>query len=335
MSDEEQNDKIEFDRMPGSDAPEEPAAESLDLNFGLGEEPAEEPDDVEEVVAEAEEAPVEAVEEAEEPVAEDEAPAVEAEAVEEEPESEEPAQNKNHMIPKHRYDSVRAENKALEKQVEALLAQQKEPDEYVSDFDIAAKETEMYELMLDGENQKAAALRQQIEAERTARLEHHLTEKITRQVNESQQATALQRAAAQIEEQFPIFDSKSDQYNEPLTNEVNALHVGLQQQGMNTVEALDKAVKYVLMGNNLLDMTPNGPEPSALGQKSATKVDEVAKKRAEVSRKLKAAESQPPEMPGESSSARGEKALDIASMTEDEFNALPEATLKRLRGDIM
>ena len=335
MSDEEQNDKIEFDRMPGSDAPEEPAAESLDLNFGLGDEPVEEPEDVEEVVAEAEEAPVEAVEEAEEPVAEDEAPAVEAEAVEEEPEPEEPAQNKNHMIPKHRYDSVRAENKALEKQVEALLAQQKEPDEYVSDFDIAAKETEMYELMLDGENQKAAVLRQQIEAERTARLEHHLTEKITRQVNESQQATALQRAAAQIEEQFPIFDSKSDQYNEPLTNEVNALHVGLQQQGMNTVEALDKAVKYVLMGNNLLDMTPNEPEPSALGQKPATKVDEVAKKRAEVSRKLKAAESQPPEMPGESSSARGEKALDIASMTEDEFNALPDATLKRLRGDIL
>ena len=44
MSDEEQKDRIEFDRMPGSDAPEEPAAESLDLNFGLGEEPAEEPD---------------------------------------------------------------------------------------------------------------------------------------------------------------------------------------------------------------------------------------------------------------------------------------------------
>jgi hypothetical protein len=40
-------------------------------------------------------------------------------------------------------------------------------------------------------------------------------------------------------------------------------------------------------------------------------------------------------MPGESSTARGEKALDIASMTEDEFNALPEATLRRLRGDIL
>lgn len=338
MSDEDQKDEIVFDRMPGSDAPEEPAAESLDLNFGLGQEPVEEPEDVEEVVAEAEEVSVEDVEEvegAEDPVAEDESAPVEAEAVEEEPKTEEPAQNKNHMIPKHRYDSVRAENKALEKQVEALLAQQKDPDEYVSDFDIAAKEVEYQSLLLDGEDKKAAALRQEIQAERDARLEHHLIAKITRQVNESQQATALQRAASQIEEQFPIFDSKSDQYNESLTNEVNALHVGLQQQGMNTVEALDKAVKYVLMGNNLLDLTSSEPEPAALGQKSAPRVDEVAKKRAEVSRKLKAAEAQPPEMPGESSSARGEKPMDILSMTEDEFNALPEATLKRLRGDIL
>ena len=339
MSDENQKDEIVFDRMPGSDAPEEPAAESLDLNFGLGEEPPEEQEDVEEAIEEVEEVVAEGTQEAEEPVADTEEPVAEAEAeptaAVEEPEPEEPAQKQSHMIPKHRYDSVRAENKALEKQVEALKAQQQEASEYVSDFDISAKETEMYELMLDGDTQKAAVLRQQIEAERTARLEHHLTEKITRQVNESQQATALQRAAAQIEEQFPIFDSKSDQYNEVLTNEVNALHVGLQQQGMNTVEALDKAVKYVLMGNNLLDLTPAQPEPTALGQKSGSSVDEVAKNRAEVSRKLKAAEAQPPEMPGESSSARGEKPLDIASMTEDEFNALPEATLKRLRGDIM
>ena len=81
-------------------------------------------------------------------------------------------------------------------------------------------------------------------------------------------------------------------------------------------------------------MTEAAAAPTLSGE-TAPRVDEVAKKRAEVSRKLKAAEAQPPEMPGESSTARGEKALDIASMTEDEFNALPEATLRRLRGDIL
>ena len=61
----------------------------------------------------------------------------------------------------------------------------------------------------------------------------------------------------------------------------------------------------------------------------------MAKKRAEVSRKLKAADAQPPELPGESSANRGEKGLDLSSMTEEEFGSLPEATLKRLRGDIL
>ena len=54
-----------------------------------------------------------------------------------------------------------------------------------------------------------------------------------------------------------------------------------------------------------------------------------------MAQKLDAAAKQPPELPGESSSNHGEKALDISSLSEEEFNALPEATLKRLRGDIL
>ena len=56
---------------------------------------------------------------------------------------------------------------------------------------------------------------------------------------------------------------------------------------------------------------------------------------ANASRKMKAAEAQPPDMPGESSAARGEKAFDVMALSEDEFNALPAATLKRLRGDVV
>ena len=85
-------------------------------------------------------------------------------------------------------------------------------------------------------------------------------------------------------------------------------------------------------------MDPGAPvEPSLGSTPTAAKssVDEVAKKRAEVARKMKAAEAQPPDMPGESSAARGEKAFDVMALSEDEFNALPAATLKRLRGDVV
>jgi len=102
-------------------------------------------------------------------------------------------------------------------------------------------------------------------------------------------------------------------------------------KGENPVAALSKAARFIVREYDLVD---NAEETPALAS-TPNAADEVAKKRKEVSRKLKAAESQPPEMPGESSAAKGESQYDINNMTEDEFNSLPEATLKRLRGDIL
>ena len=335
MSEENQSDKTVYDRMPGSDAPEETTADQLDLNFGLGDEPvAEDADDEEEVVAEVEETVAEVVEEAEEPPAlAAETPVTEAieESVAETPVSEEP---RKHMVPKSRLDEVLAKQKALEKQLDDLKAQKQEPGEAPSDYAFDEKEVEYQNLVLDGESQKAAALRKEIRAAERAQLEYELTSKIGESVSQSQQATALQQAASDLEDNFPVFNRNSDQYNEDYTQEVIDLRDAFIVKGENPVAALAKAAKFVLREYDLVDMGEPAAAPS-LSAETAPRLDEVAKKRAEVSRKLKAAESQPPEMPGESSSARGEKGLDIASMTEDEFNALPEATLRRLRGDLM
>lgn len=335
MSEENQKDEAVYDRMPGSDAPEETAADQLDLNFGLGDEPvAEDADDEEEVVAEVEETVAEAVEEAEEPPAlAAETPVTEAveEPVAETPVSEEP---RRHMVPKSRLDEVLAKQKALEKQLDDLKAQKQEPGEAPSAYAFDEKEVEYQNLVLDGESQKAAALRKEIRAAERAQLEYELTSKIGESVSQSQQATALQQAASELEDNFPVFNRNSDQYNEDYTQEVIDLRDAFIVKGENPVAALAKAAKFVLREYDLVDMGEPAAAPS-LSAETAPRLDEVAKKRAEVSRKLKAAESQPPEMPGESSSARGEKGLDIASMTEDEFNALPEATLRRLRGDLM
>ena len=69
---------VEFEAMPGADIDQEPAEEGFDLNFGLGEEPADETEPAEELEAEA-------VEEQEAPVAEE---AEDVEEAEEEPEPE-------------------------------------------------------------------------------------------------------------------------------------------------------------------------------------------------------------------------------------------------------
>ena len=158
-----------------------------------------------------------------------------------------------------------------------------------------------------------------------------MRQEMSQTVNQDRQMTALQQAANAMEEAYPVFNRNSDVFNEDYTNEVVELRDMFIQRGYEAVDALSKAVKYVVKDYDLDQ--PQESAPSLAG--SAQKSDELAKKRALVSKKLQAAEAQPPELPGESSALHGEKALDVSAMTEEEFNALPEATLKRLRGDII
>jgi hypothetical protein len=330
---EESNDKIQFDAMPGADAIEQ--AENLDMNFGLGEEPAEVEAEAEadtEVEAEAEteteveaETDTEIEAEAEAELALDDEP----EVAQDETEPDE-APTKKQMVPKSRLDEVLAKQKALQKQLDDMKAAQTLAEEAPGEYDFAEKEVEYQNLVLDGESQKAAALRAEIRAAERAQLEYEMTQKMTKTVSENQQLTALQQAASDLEASFPVFDQGSSDYNAEYTQEVIDLRDAFILKGENAVAALSKAAKFVVREYGL----DNEVAPSLTAKPNKT-VDEVAKKRAEVNRKLKAADAQPPELPGESSANRGEKILDVSNMTEDEFNALPEATLRRLRGDVV
>lgn len=331
MSDD--NEKLQFDTMPGADRLEE--AEGLDMNFGLGEEPVAEIEEEEE-----EEQPVAEVDQEDEPVAEIEEEEEELEPpqaeLEEEPEpepalSDEP-DTKKPMVPKSRLDEVLAKQKALQKQLDDLKASQVQQEEAPETYDFSVKEIEYQNLLLDGESDKAAALRAEIRRAERAQIEYELSQKMQQTVSQNQQMTALQQAASELEANFPVFDQSSDQYNAEFTQEVIDLRDAFIVKGDNAVAALSKAAKFVIREYGLDSEAPSLSSDTAPKKKQ---VDEVAKKRAEVTRKLKAAESQPPELPGESSANRGERMIDVNSMSEDEFNALPEATLKRLRGDVL
>jgi hypothetical protein len=333
-----QDKAVTFDRMPGADQLEEGANDRLDMNFGLGQDPvAEEP--VEEVEEEEQDEPVAEAEEPEdepeeEPEAEEEpvAEAEEPEQAEEEPEIEPEDEPKKPMVPKSRLDEVLAKQKALQKQLDDLMAAKEQVENAPDQYDFAEKEIEYQNLVLDGESQKAAALRAEIRQAERVQLEYELSQKMEQKVTQNQQMTALQQAASDLEANFPVFDRSSSEYSEEYTQEVIDLRDAFIVKGENAVAALSKAAKYVIKEYGL---DSSGEAPSLANKSAPRQADEVAKKRAEVSRKLKAASSQPPELPGESSASRGERAADLSNMTEDEFNALPEATLKRLRGDIL
>jgi len=325
--------EISFDYMPGADRPEDEDAPALDLSFETPEPEPEVAEETEEVVAEAEEeepvAEEEVVEEAEE-VEEPEAELEEAEEPEEEPVvAEKPA--KKTMVPKARLDEVLAKQKALQKQLDEINAANEKSAEAPDAYDFDAKEVEYQNMVLDGETDKAVALRREIRKAEREQLEFEMRQEMNQTVTQDRQMTALQQAANAMEDAYPIFDRNSEVYNEDVTNEVVELRDAFMMKGYEAVDALSKAVKYVVKDHDL-DQTQESA-PSLAGQ--AQKTDEVARKRAQVTRKLRVADSQPPELPGESSSNHGEKGVDLSTLTEDEFAALPEATLKRLRGDIL
>ena len=331
QEDKTEDKPIEFDVMPGADRPDEDDASTLDLSF---ETPEEEPEEVaEEVVAEdAEEETV--AEEPEEIVSEDEQSTeeeTEPEAeLEEEPVVEEKAAKKP-MVPKARLDEVLAKQKALQKQLDEINAANEKAEEAPESYDFDAKEVEYQNMVLDGETDKAVALRREIRKAEREQLEYEMRQEMSQTVNQDRQMTALQQAANAMEDAYPVFDRNSDDFNEDMTNEVVELRDAFMMKGYEAVDALSKAVKYVVKDHDLDQAQESAPSLAGKAQKS----DELAKKRAQVSKKLRAAEAQPPELPGESSSNHGEKGLDLSTMTEEEFDALPEATLRRLRGDIL
>ena len=54
------------------------------------------------------------------------------------------------------------------------------------------------------------------------------------------------------------------------------------------------------------------------------------KQKATVQKKVEASQAQPPEMKGDSSKTK--KVVDINTLSDDEFGALPEEPLRRMRG---
>ena len=329
---QEENKTIEFDVMPGADLQDDDNSPQLDLSFAeVAEEPVAE---VEEVEEPEEEETVSKDEQSteEETESEEETAELEEEEAEAEPEliaDEKPA--KKPMVPKARLDEVLAKQKALQKQLDEINAANEKAEEAPESYDFDAKEVEYQNMVLDGETDKAVALRREIRKAEREQLEYEMRQEMSQTVNQDRQMNALQQAANAMEDAYPVFDSNSEVFDQDMTNEVVELRDAFIMKGYEAVDALSKAVKYVVKDHDL-DKTVE-EAPSLAGK--AQKTDEVAKKRAEVSKKLRAAEAQPPELPGESSSNHGEKGIDLSTLTEDEFAALPEATLKRLRGDII
>ena len=239
--------ELEYEVMPGADRPED---ESPQLDLSFDEVQAEIAGEVEEETEETEEVAEleEAVEEPEEGTEQDDAE--EVAELEEEPVVEEKP-TKKPMVPKARLDEVLAKQKALQKQLDDINAASEKSAEAPEEYDFDAKEVEYQNMVLDGETDKAVGLRREIRKAERATLEFEMRQEMSQTVNQDRQMTALQQAANAMEEAYPVFDRNSEAFNEDVTNEVVELRDMFMQGGYDVVDALSKAVKYVVKDHDL------------------------------------------------------------------------------------
>ena len=345
MAEDKNTEELVFDGMPGADAKTEEDVKpfEVDMNFEDTEEKVkevEEEETTEEEPATEETTEEVAEEQVEEPVAQEtESQSEEAEqesvptddgqpveTVAEEPEVEEP---KAPMVPKSRLDEVLAKNKEMQKRLQTLESETKEEDT-TPKYDFVAREKEYQELVLDGETDRAAQLREEIRSAEREQMMSEMQSKMGQTVQQDREAHELNKKANEIMEVFPVFDQKSKQFDERLANEVMELRDAFIFQGYGAADSLAKATEITLIRSKpeLLEVETAGTTDAA---PTLNKVVQEKKKQANVSKKVAASQSQPPQMKGEST--QNKKIVDINVLSDDEFGALPEETLRRMRGD--
>jgi len=328
--------EIVLDGMPGADpkTEEDEKGFEVDMNFETEEqeETEVEEESEQEVEEESPEEPEEELEEEEvepEPaiaedtgeetvLAEDEGDTQQSEETDEE--GTDGTAPKEPMIPKSRFDQVLEKQKALQKRLDEALAPKVEDVKEAPEFDFVAKEQEYQTLLLEGDTDKATQVRSEIRDAERQQMMFEVQAKMGQTVTQNQEMVDLQTKATQLEAIYPELNQADPNFNQDKTNEVLELRDAYMVQGYTGADALEKSVNLIMGKPNTAD-----------AEKIETAKKIIKKKQvANNTKKLEAAEKQPPAMKGKN---KVDTKIDINNMSIDEFDALPAETLRRMRGD--
>lgn len=295
----------------------------------------EEEPEAEETTDEAEEEPEAEAEE--EPEAEAEETTDEAE---EEPE-EEPETNQNYMVPKHRYDTAkeraqRAEQRALEleRQLQQGTAPRQQRDDAHQD-DTPDFETQLTELdrnhakaLADGDYEQAAQLSAQARQVEREMYRTEIQSSSRQAIETARESAKLEQTIDQVYTQYPTLDPDSGQFDQAKTDEVLRLQNAFSAAGMSAADSVHEAVKYAFNVPEIIPAESKEPAP----EKPAGKP-----RKTDVKKNVDTANKQPPALKGVGSdngkTGVTESMPDITTLTDEEFDALPESKLRLLRGD--
>lgn len=230
------------------------------------------------------------------------------------------------MIPKHRYDSAAKRAKAAEtelaktkqqlEQVNSTTTTSGGDPKTVQDFEAKIDEldTKIEEARKDGDADEVVKLVKEQRTYERSMFSQIAKDEATGAGTAAQQAVAFDNLVDKLEQDYPVFNQDSKEFDQELVDEVLEMHEAFVAKGDAPATAMAKAVGYIL---------PEKPTSNARNTDTA--------------KNLKAAQQQAPAMggAGAGSDAGGDSGdgADVANMTEAEFDALPAETKKRLRGD--
>lgn len=239
-------------------------------------------------------------------------------------------------IPIGRFNEVNERMKAAERRL-AELENQEDAAEQVQkeSYDFDKAESEYQELLLDGKVPEATSKRKEIRS-----AEHELWKQETKQetiqdVNHAEMERELNELTGQAAKMYPTFDDASADFDPVATNKVLTFmrgYVGEMEPDDAFVAALSDVIdiygldtKYGYTEDEATEKPAEKPAAKKKGSKKQTK------------KKIELAEKQvkTPAGQGRASTDSGVVAPDIDKMSDAELEALPEATLARLRGDFV
>jgi hypothetical protein len=234
-------------------------------------------------------------------------------------------------IPKARFDEAVSRERARAEEAEARLAafeaaQRRQPAPAQTDAVAAATQQldtlqDRYEeLLVDGEREEAREVRKQIN-----QLQEYVQSERANQLAETARARTLgtlkyESTLASIEQQYPALNpDRADDYDQNMADEVAGLMRSLMLSGVEQVQALQRAVKYVAGAPQ---------QPAKQPANAPAGREEQARRKAAAAA---SAQPQPTDLRGKTAAPPAPPSL--KRMTFEQFKNIPEADLAKMRGD--
>lgn len=237
----------------------------------------------------------------------------------------------------------------LEQKLLELSGSKKSPDPVeTASAELETLYEQVEEARAEGRVKDAAKLQQQIDSKNREITEIRATRTSTKQALVVAQQQAYDSAVAEIETKFPELNPDSEVYDPALAQEVLDLRDGFvaTKKASSAKDALQRAIRYVFNDEYLETGTAHlyKKETKSAAKEAGKEKDEgkdkgkekgAERKGTAVKKNLDANRRQPPVL-GDAGRAdsKGDK-VDVAKISDADWDALPESTKARLRGDFV